>query len=141
MNENHKSPGGQSVLIAEMVARARRLLPAKDGNCPTAAAVADGSGRIFTAVTIESRTPGVSVCALRMALARARAEGGGPIRTMVAIHGTGPTPPCGLCRQSLMELAAGGTLLLAGIDDEPVCVATASLLPEPFLEFRGEGTT
>jgi homotetrameric cytidine deaminase len=71
------------------------------------AAVETADGRRFTGANIENASYGLTVCAERTAVFAAVLAGARPI-TAVAV--TGPdgvtTPPCGACRQVLVEFGA-----------------------------------
>lgn len=98
-------------------------------------------GRIVTGTNVENASFGLSICAERAAICRAVAEGA---RDFVAIaicaDGAAPTPPCGACRQTLVEFAADLDVLLAGEAGPagPVRrLRLRDLVPEPFTEFAG----
>lgn len=75
-----------------------------DPNHTVAAAVMDTSGRIHTAVNVYHFTGGP--CAELVALGAAAAAGAGPLLTIAAAgdHARGLIPPCGRCRQALLDL-------------------------------------
>jgi cytidine deaminase len=109
------------------------------------AALRDASGAIHLGTNVENASFGLSICAERTAVGRAVTDG---VRDFTAIavcaDGAEPTPPCGACRQVLMEFGPGMTVYLAGERgaDGPVKVLTAAeLLPEAFTSFTpgGEG--
>ena len=57
----------------------------------------------------------------------------------ICADGQDPTPPCGACRQVLMEFGSDLIVLTAGEDgpDGPVIETTISdLLPEAFRDYR-----
>lgn len=69
-----------------------------------AAAAMDTAGRIYTGVNVFHFTGGP--CAELVVLGVAAAAGAGPLTTMVAVGGgeRGVIPPCGRCRQTLLDL-------------------------------------
>ncbi|MEZ5978632.1 MAG: cytidine deaminase [Planctomycetota bacterium] len=69
------------------------------------AAVVDRAGRVVVGCNVENASYGLTVCAERTALASARAVGLGPIDLVVLTSSAGAIPPCGACRQVLLELA------------------------------------
>lgn len=75
-----------------------------DPNHTVAAAVMDTSGRIHTAVNVYHFTGGP--CAELVALGAAAATEAGPLLTIAAAgdQGRGLIPPCGRCRQALLDL-------------------------------------
>jgi cytidine deaminase len=75
-----------------------------DPNHTVAAAVMDTSGRIHTGVNVYHFTGGP--CAELVALGATAAAGAGPLLTIAAAgdHDRGLIPPCGRCRQALLDL-------------------------------------
>ena len=69
------------------------------------AALLTGDGRIFTGCNIENASYGLSLCAERVALAKAVSEGATVFRALAIAGGAADTPatPCGACRQALAE--------------------------------------
>ncbi|MCP4572568.1 MAG: cytidine deaminase [bacterium] len=109
------------------------------------AALRDAAGGIHLGTNVENASFGLSICAERTAIGRAVTDG---VRDFTAIavcaDGHVPTPPCGACRQVLMEFGPGMTVYLAGEQgaDGPVKVLTAAdLLPEAFTSFTPGGAT
>ncbi len=102
-------------------------------------------GHIVTGTNVENASFGLSICAERAAIARAVAEGR---REFVAIavcaDGVRPTPPCGACRQVLLELAPDLEVLLAGQAGpagDVVATTIGELLPAAFRDFPGSHQT
>ena len=97
------------------------------------------NGRVVTGTNVENASLGLSMCAERVAVGRAIAEGE---REFVAIaicaDGRAPTPPCGACRQVLLEFGGDLEVILGGENgpDGPVkSFRLRDLLPEAFLDF------
>ena len=121
---------------AQLLARAREI--AGRAHAPYSGikvgAVAVGlSGSTHEGVTVESAASSMSLCAERAAVARAIADGDGPIvRIAVARHDGEPIAPCGGCRQVLAEAGADVVVVLQG-PPGPVERQLRELLPDPFL--------
>ncbi len=125
--------------------RARSYSPYSGFRVGAALRAEDGS--VFTGTNVENASFGLSNCAERTAIFRAVTEGHQRFSTIaVCADGPWPTPPCGACRQVLLEFGPDMKVLLAGDRglDGPVRVFTAGqLVPEAFLSFdrKTRGTT
>lgn len=70
------------------------------------AAIQTKSGAVFIGCNVENASYGATICAERAALAATVAAGERELIALAIVSGaTSPTPPCGICRQSLAELA------------------------------------
>lgn len=99
------------------------------------AALLSASGRIYEGCNFENASYGLTLCAERSAIAQMIAAGEREILA-IAIVTEGPEAgtPCGLCRQTMAELARDLPIGLAVRDsDEPVRITSlAELFPQPF---------
>jgi cytidine deaminase len=102
-------------------------------NFRVGAALLSPDGQIITGCNVENSAYPSGSCAERVALGAAVVRG---IRTfthvVVATEADVPTPPCGMCRQALMEFAPGCRVISvtrAGAEAE---WTLAELLPSPF---------
>ncbi len=97
------------------------------------AAILARSGKIYAASNMENASSGADICAERVALARALAEGE---REFLAIAVVGNTPdpisPCGICRQSLMEFGGEIQVIMANLQGEAATAKLSDLLPRAF---------
>lgn len=95
------------------------------------AAVRTPAGKVYRGCNVESASFGLTVCAERVALQTAVAEGERSFEAVAIDAGTAvPTAPCGACRQVLAEFGVGWRVLLAG--DPPEVMTLADLLPRSF---------
>lgn len=93
-----------------------------------AAALVD-DGRIITGCNVENASYGLTLCAECGLVATLHATGGGRLRAVVVVSGSGqPCTPCGRCRQLLLE--HGGPDCL--VDGDGVVRTVAELLPRGF---------
>src|SRR5690606_28092594 len=95
------------------------------------AAIRASSGKVYRGCNVESASFGLTVCAERVALQTAVAEGERSFEAVAVDAGTpAPTAPCGACRQVLAEFGVAWRVILAG--DPPRVMTLADLLPHSF---------
>ena len=103
------------------------------------AALLSKSGKVYTGCNIENAAYGPSNCAERTAIFKAVSAGDKDFAA-IAICGakegeapSKPAPPCGICRQVMMEFCEPGfRILLHGEDGEPKEYTLAEILPLQF---------
>ena len=96
------------------------------------AAVQTKSGALFAGCNVENASYGATICAERAALAAAVAAGERELLALVIVSGAkSPTPPCGICRQCLAELAPS-LPIRSYTDDAYAEYDLSSLLPDAF---------
>ena len=124
----------------ELLSRAREACSrayAPYSQFPVGAAVADNTGRIFAGCNVENSSYGLTQCAERNAIGAAVAAGvaAGKLAVMLIFTpGSAPTPPCGACRQVLLELLAPDAVVIACNGDGQVREwSVEGLLPDPFV--------
>ena len=104
-----------------LVAEALAVLPqayAPYSRFPVGAALRARSGKTYRGVNVENASLGLSICAERNALFAAVAAGERAFDAIAIVtRAPQPTPPCGACRQVLVEFAP---------DEFPVLLATAA---------------
>lgn len=89
--------------LVEAARDAQRHAYAPYSNFPVGAALLTREGRIITGANVENASYGLTLCAERVAVARAVSEGYRRFRA-IAIVAPHPVPaPCGACRQVLAE--------------------------------------
>lgn len=123
------------LIAAARVARQRAYVPYS--RFAVGAAVRTRSGAIIGGANLENASYGLTLCAERVALARAFQEGhavGDILAIAVATDGPTPTAPCGACRQWLVELAPAARVYCAGgsAADPPLVTTVGALLPHAF---------
>ncbi len=100
---------------------------------PVGAALESDDGRVFVGCNIENACYPGGICAERVALGSAIAAGSRRfVRLVITSDAMEPTPPCGICRQVLVEFAP--TLEVASVapDGRIARWSLADLLPAPF---------
>ncbi len=96
------------------------------------AAVLAGDGRIFTGANIENAAYGETICAERVAVAKAVSEGARDIEALATAAEDGrPAAPCGACRQVIAEFSPDCLIIMAG-ESETIVKPLTELLPLAF---------
>jgi cytidine deaminase len=92
------------------------------------------SGRTFFGANVENASYGLTLCAERMAVAAAVVSGARNLEAMAIASGTSPpTPPCGMCLQTLAEFGGPDLpLVLSGAGGELEATTLGLLLPRCF---------
>ena len=101
------------------------------------AALRTQSGKVFRGVNVENASLGLSMCAERVALFNAVAAGEKKFDAIaIATFAESPTPPCGACRQVMLEFADELAIHLV-VAGHPVETHTLTeLAPRPFKSYK-----
>ncbi|MEX0736103.1 MAG: cytidine deaminase, partial [Bacteroidota bacterium] len=96
----------QYIELVETARRAKRRAFAPYSHFHVGAALLSGNGRIYSGCNVEISTYALTICAERTAIFKAISEGERNFKA-IAVVSDDPdfTPPCGACRQVLMDLA------------------------------------
>jgi cytidine deaminase len=126
------APAGLAALGRAAVA-ARRRAYAPYSRFQVGAAVLAG-GRIHQGCNVENASYGLTVCAERTAVTGAVVAGARRIEAVAVASGTvPPTPPCGMCLQTLAEFAGPELpVLLLGARGSREETTLGALLPRAF---------
>ncbi len=97
------------------------------------AALLTRSGKIFRGCNVEISTYALTICAERTAIFKAISEGESEFRA-IAVVSDDPayTPPCGACRQVLMDLAGNIDFLMVNGIGNVRTLKMRELLPHAF---------
>jgi cytidine deaminase len=97
------------------------------------AALLASNGRIYSGCNIEISTFALTICAERTAIFKAVSEGDRNFKA-VAVVSDDPefTPPCGACRQVLMDLAGNIDILMVNRGGKVKRLKLKKLLPHAF---------
>jgi cytidine deaminase len=99
-------------------------------------------GRVFTGANVENASYGLTVCAERVAVAAAAVAGARSLDEVVVASATSPpTPPCGMCLQTLAEFAGPDLpVVLVGAGGSRAATTLGELMPRAFRRApRGKG--
>lgn len=97
------------------------------------AALLTKSNRLYTGCNIENASYGATICAERVAISKAVAEGNLDIDKIAIVAENGKYAyPCGICRQVMAEFMPDGYVIVDDISEGIREVAVKDLLPEAF---------
>ena len=90
-------------------------------------------GTEFHGCNVENSAYPAGICAERSALSAAVAAGHRRFSLLVVATGAAePTPPCGICRQALVEFEPELQIVSATTDGRQLSYRLSELLPHPF---------
>lgn len=91
------------------------------------------NGKVFTGCNIENATYGATCCAERVAVGKAISEGERAFTKIAVVSLQGEmTPPCGICRQVLLEFMPSGQVVLENGTGGFMVFGVRELLPFGF---------
>ena len=94
----------EKLFEAASLARTRAYAPYS--NFLVGAAILADDGSIHAGCNVENSSYGLTVCAERGAFSRMIADGKRKaVAVAIVVDSAEPTPPCGMCRQTMAELA------------------------------------
>lgn len=128
------APGSRTwTLLRERASAAMEHAYAPYSNFRVGAAVLGSDGSVTEGCNVENASYPAGICAERAAVAAAVARG---IRDFPAIvictDAESPTPPCGICRQVLMEFAPDLAVLSVTLRGAEAQWLLSDLLPKAF---------
>ena len=125
------SPELIALRAAADAARAHAWCPYS--NFPVGAALVADDGRVFSGCNVENASYPAGTCAERVALGAAITAGARRFsRVVITSAAHDPTPPCGICRQALVEFAPHLDIIAISPDGRASRWSLADLLPAPF---------
>lgn len=127
-------------ISAAHLARLREVADAARANAwcpyshfPVGAALEAEDGQLFAGCNVENASYPAGTCAERVALGHAIASGARRfVRVVITSAASDPTPPCGICRQALVEFAPSLEVFAVAPDGRTTRWSLAELLPAPF---------
>lgn len=103
-------------------------------NVKVGAAVMGANGKIYAGCNVENASFGATICAERAAILCAVSDGEKEINSVLILTAAAnPWPPCGMCRQVLLEFASlAVTVYLVSLKGKVVKTSMARLCPQSF---------
>lgn len=130
------APGFDAAALLEAARAAREQAYAPYSRFRVGAALLTADGTVVPGCNVENVSYGLTVCAERVAVNNAVAQGHREFVAVAIAAGTpNATPPCGMCRQVLFEFAPELTVVLppaAGSSEPPELTTLRSFLPRGF---------
>jgi cytidine deaminase len=119
--------------LAQKARAARRRAHSPFSGFRVGAALLGADGEVFSGCNIENSSYGLTVCAERTALFKAVSEGARKFTAIAIVSDDGGfTPPCGACRQVMMDLAGDIDVVMADRRGRLLVKKVSDLLPLPF---------
>jgi len=113
--------------------QAKQKAYAPYSNFRVGAAIRTKRGRVYTGCNIENSSYGLTICAERTAIFKAISEGEKEFTAIaVASDDADFCPPCGACRQVLMDLAPNIDFIMTDGRGNQKTVPLKELFPLPF---------
>ncbi|MDL1892858.1 cytidine deaminase [Sphingobacteriales bacterium CHB3] len=119
--------------LAKRAASARKHSHSPYSRFKVGAALLAANGQVYTGCNIEISTFALTVCGERTALFKAFSEGERKF-TAIAVATDEPdfTPPCGACRQVIMDLAGDIDFVMSRKNGDIKVLKMSQLFPYPF---------
>lgn len=123
--------------LAKIAQRARLEAHAPYSGFRVGAALLTTSGKVYTGCNVENSSYGLTICAERTAIFKAISEGERHFKAIAcASDDSGYTPPCGACRQVLIDLAGNIDFVMVNHKQRIKRLKVKSLIPFAFTEKR-----
>ncbi|AEH51060.1 cytidine deaminase [Pseudothermotoga thermarum] len=125
--------------LIELALKAMQKAYAPYSNFKVGAALLTKSGKVYLGCNVENASYGLTICAERVAIFSAVADGEREFEKLVVVANTPlPVSPCGACRQVMAEFG-NFEVILVGKDGKYRITCVEELLPYAF-NLRGEQT-
>ena len=119
--------------LSRLASAAKRFSYSPYSHFRVGAALLTSSGKVYTGCNIENSSYGLTMCAERTALFKAVSEGHKKFKALaIASDAQGVTPPCGACRQVIIDLAGDIDIILTKRGGGMEIIKMNDLLPHAF---------
>jgi len=119
--------------LANAAIKAKERAHAPYSDFRVGAALLSKDGRIFTGCNIESSSYSLTICAERTAIFKAYSEGVREFEAIAVVSDDREfTPPCGACRQVLIDLAGNIDFVMVNAKNKLKVLKLNSLIPFAF---------
>ena len=119
--------------LIEAAQKAKEYSYSPHSNFRVGAAIITQSGNIYTGCNIENSSFSLTICAERTAIFKAVSDGQRKFAAIAIVTDLkDPIPPCGACRQVLMDMAGDIDVIIAGNKGDNIVSKLSKLLPMPF---------
>jgi cytidine deaminase len=119
--------------LVRIASDARQAAHAPYSRFHVGAALLSTDGEITVGQNIENSSFSLTICAERVAIFKAISEGKRKFRAIAIVSDASDiTPPCGACRQVLMDLAGNIDVILSDRKDKMRVMKLKDLLPLAF---------
>jgi cytidine deaminase len=119
--------------LIEEASKAREHAYAPYSKFKVGAAVLTEDGSIFSGSNIENASYGATICAEQVAIFKAVTAGHRHISAAAVIADLkDPVPPCGICRQELVEFGPDAEIIMLNLHGQERSVKMSKLLPCAF---------
>jgi len=120
--------------LVNLAIEARKNAYARYSKFRVGSALRDEKGRVFVGCNVENASYGLTICAERVAIFSAIAQGSQSIDSIAVVtSGEALGPPCGACRQVIQEFGNPDTrVILANNLTDYYIFSLRDLFPHPF---------
>lgn len=119
--------------LREAASGAQRAAHVPYSHFRVGAALESADGRVYPGCNVENASYPVTMCAERVALGTAVADGATEFtRLWIVSDAEGPVAPCGMCRQALSEFAPQLDIVSEGVAGGRASWRLSDLLPAMF---------
>lgn len=121
--------------LVQQAQLARQQAYAPYSNYSVGAALLTAAGEVITGCNVENASYGATICAERVALTRAIAQGQHNFVAIAVATRNGATP-CGICRQVMAELGPDMIVYLSDEQGRYRTTSVVELLPDSFVRAK-----